>query len=154
MATKVEEARGEINETLSLCLFCMRWIGLSFEPPASARAYMRQKLMFIVSVCAIVYHVFSEIVYIGLTVSNSPRVEDVVPLFHTFGYGALSESCVQRDVTDIINFVNSICQKKASHEEFSNLFLLNLIQNCSTLGENLKISFSLVIEKSDLCFFC
>ncbi|XP_073958621.1 odorant receptor 4-like [Choristoneura fumiferana] len=90
MATKVEEARGEINATLSLCLFCMRWIGLSFDPPANARAYMRQKLMFIVSVCAIVYHVFSEIVYIGLTVSNSPRVEDVVPLFHTFGYGALS----------------------------------------------------------------
>ncbi|KAI8429747.1 hypothetical protein MSG28_000298 [Choristoneura fumiferana] len=89
MATKVEEARGEINATLSLCLFCMRWIGLSFDPPANARAYMRQKLMFIVSVCAIVYHVFSEIVYIGLTVSNSPRVEDVVPLFHTFGYGAL-----------------------------------------------------------------
>lgn len=139
MATKVEEARGEINETLSLCLFCMRWIGLSFEPPASARAYMRQKLMFIVSVCAIVYHVFSEIVYIGLTVSNSPRVEDVVPLFHTFGYGALSESSASSETLQILSTLSiQFVKKKASHEEFSNFFLLNLIQNCSTLGENLK----------------
>ncbi|KPI93246.1 hypothetical protein RR46_10506 [Papilio xuthus] len=29
-------------------------------------------------------------VFIGLTLWNSPRVENVVPLLHTFGYGALS----------------------------------------------------------------
>nr|ARO70237.1 Odorant Receptor 25 [Dendrolimus punctatus] len=68
----------------------MRRIGLSFIKPKSASAYFIQKLMFALSVFSICYHVFSEIAYIGLTLSNSPRVEDVVPLFHTFGYGALS----------------------------------------------------------------
>nr|QLI62054.1 odorant receptor 11 [Streltzoviella insularis] len=85
-----ELAKREIDESLILCKFCMRYIGLSFEEPKSRRGYLTQKLMFLLSVCVIFYHVFSEIVYIGLTLSNSPRVEDVVPLFHTFGYGALS----------------------------------------------------------------
>nr|AST36282.1 putative odorant receptor OR59 [Hedya nubiferana] len=89
METKLQ-AQKEIRATLSLCIFCMRCIGLSFERPANSVRFLCQKLMFVVSVCTIVYHVFSEIVYIGLTLSNSPRVEDVVPLFHTFGYGALS----------------------------------------------------------------
>ncbi|CAB3237138.1 unnamed protein product [Arctia plantaginis] len=86
----IEQAKREINESLILSAFCMRRIGLSFENPKNASAYLRQKLMFALSVCSICYHVFSEIAFIGLTLSNSPRVEDVVPLFHTFGYGALS----------------------------------------------------------------
>ncbi|XP_022826861.1 odorant receptor 85c-like [Spodoptera litura] len=86
----IEQAKREIDESLILSAFCMRRIGLSFQDPKSGVAYLRQKLMFIASVCGICYHVFSEIVFIGLTLSNSPRVEDVVPLFHTFGYGALS----------------------------------------------------------------
>lgn len=87
----IEEAKKEIDKSLNLSAFCMRRIGLSFTKPKSAKAYLAQKLMFILSVISICYHVFSEIVYIGLTLSNSPRVEDVVPLFHTFGYGALSK---------------------------------------------------------------
>nr|QPX50372.1 odorant receptor [Helicoverpa armigera] len=86
----IEQAKREIDESLVLSAFCMRRIGLSFQEPKTGSAYLRQKLMLIVSVCGICYHVFSEIVFIGLTLSNSPRVEDVVPLFHTFGYGALS----------------------------------------------------------------
>nr|UVB79111.1 odorant receptor 12 [Heortia vitessoides] len=84
------EAKREIAESLVLNTFCMRRIGISFEDPKSGWAFFGQKLMFVLSVCSICYHVFSEIMYIGLTLSNSPRVEDVVPLFHTFGYGALS----------------------------------------------------------------
>lgn len=87
----MEQAKREIDESLILSVFCMRRIGLSFESPKNTSAYLRQKLIFVLSVCGICYHVFSEIVYIGLTLTNSPRVEDVVPLFHTFGYGALSE---------------------------------------------------------------
>lgn len=87
----IEQAKREIDKSLVLSAFCMRRIGLSFNKPQSAAAYLRQKLMFTLSVCGICYHVFSEIVFIGLTLSNSPRVEDVVPLFHTFGYGALSK---------------------------------------------------------------
>lgn len=85
------EAKREIAESLTLNTFCMRRIGLSFEEPKNASSYLAQKFMLVLSVMSICYHVFSEIVYIGLTLSNSPRVEDVVPLFHTFGYGALSK---------------------------------------------------------------
>ncbi|CAH0405882.1 unnamed protein product [Chilo suppressalis] len=85
-----EEAKREIAESLSLNTFCMERIGISFESPKSNIANVRQKLMFVLSVWGICYHVFSEIAYICLTLTKSPRVEDVVPLFHTFGYGALS----------------------------------------------------------------
>nr|QRF70981.1 odorant receptor [Semiothisa cinerearia] len=90
MANSIEQAKSEIDKSLNLCTFCMRRIGLSFASPKGAAAYLKQQVMFALSVLGICYHVFSEIVYIGLTLSNSPRVEDVVPLFHTFGYGALS----------------------------------------------------------------
>ncbi|XP_063832127.1 odorant receptor 4-like isoform X2 [Ostrinia nubilalis] len=86
----LSEAKREIAESLTLNTFCMRRIGLSFEEPKNASSYFAQKFMLVLSVMSICYHVFSEIVYIGLTLSNSPNVEDVVPLFHTFGYGALS----------------------------------------------------------------
>ncbi|XP_050359076.1 odorant receptor 4-like isoform X2 [Nymphalis io] len=68
----------------------MQRIGLSFDKPKTTSAYFRQKLMFVASVCSICCHVFSEFINIVLTFASSPRVEDVVPLFHTFGYGALS----------------------------------------------------------------
>ncbi|KAM3966690.1 odorant receptor 4 [Aphomia sociella] len=84
------EARKEIDKSLILNTFCMKCIGLSIEDANSMTSYFIQKLMLILSACGICYHVFSEIIFIGLTLANSPRVEDVVPLFHTFGYGALS----------------------------------------------------------------
>nr|XP_032519041.1 odorant receptor 4-like [Danaus plexippus plexippus] len=83
-------AKREIDESLMLSTFSMRRIGLSFDEALTAGAYFRQKLIFIASVCGIFAHVFSELVNIILTFYNSPRVEDVVPLLHTFGYGALS----------------------------------------------------------------
>ncbi|KAI5642528.1 7tm odorant receptor domain-containing protein [Phthorimaea operculella] len=88
--SSTEQAEKEIDGSLKLCTFCMRLIGLSFQPPKTATANLLQKLMLAISVLSICYHVFSEIVFIGLALSNSPKVEEVVPLFHTFGYGALS----------------------------------------------------------------
>ncbi|XP_013166614.1 PREDICTED: odorant receptor 4-like [Papilio xuthus] len=85
-----ERAKNEIAESLSLSTFCMQRIGFSFNRTNRFVSYYTQKLMFILSVCGICYHVFSEMVFIGLTLWNSPRVENVVPLLHTFGYGALS----------------------------------------------------------------
>lgn len=87
----MEKSYEEIDKSLILSKFCMRRIGLSFKVPESTPAYWLQKTIFILTVSSICYHVFSEIAFIGLTLSNSPRVEDVVPLFHTFGYGLLSE---------------------------------------------------------------
>ncbi|CAG9783101.1 unnamed protein product [Diatraea saccharalis] len=84
------EAKREIAESLILNTFCMKRIGISFECPKSSLAKLRQKFVFVLSTWAICYHVFSEIAFIGLTLAKEPRVEDVVPLFHTFGYGALS----------------------------------------------------------------
>ena len=84
-------AKMEIDESLMLSTFSMRQIGLSFDKPRNAAAYFRQKLIFSLSICGICCHVSTEFINIVLTFASSPRVEDVVPLFHTFGYGALSK---------------------------------------------------------------
>lgn len=89
--TSRELAKREIDESLKLSTFCMRRIGINFDKPKSTSSYLIQQVIFILSALCICYHVFSEAVNIGLTFFNSPRVEDVVPLFHTFGYGALSK---------------------------------------------------------------
>ncbi|KPJ15533.1 hypothetical protein RR48_09462 [Papilio machaon] len=85
-----EGAKNEIAESLSLSTSCMQQIGFSFKRPNRFATYYRQKLIFILCVCSICYHLFSEVVIIGLTLFNSPRVEDVVPLLHIVGYGILS----------------------------------------------------------------
>lgn len=69
----------------------MRRMGLSFKRPESTSAYWLQKMLFIMTITFMCYHVFGDFVYIILIMSNSPRIEDVVPLFHTFGYGVLSK---------------------------------------------------------------
>ncbi|XP_053600219.1 odorant receptor 85c-like [Plodia interpunctella] len=84
------DPKKEIDDSLRIYAFCMRRIGLSSDSSGTAVSYVLQQLMFAASVCGICYHVFSEIVFIGLTLAHSPKVQDVVPLFHTFGYGALS----------------------------------------------------------------
>nr|AQQ73536.1 olfactory receptor 69 [Heliconius melpomene rosina] len=83
-------AKMEIDESLMLSTFSMRRIGLSFDKPRNATDYFLQKLIFSLSICGICCHVSTEFINIVLTFASSPRVEDVVPLFHTFGYGALS----------------------------------------------------------------
>ncbi|XP_059049045.1 odorant receptor 85c-like [Achroia grisella] len=88
--TAILKAKSEINKSLVLITFCMKSMGLSFEEPRNVMTFLFQKLVFILSVCTLCYHVFGDFVYIGITLSNSPRVEDVVPLFHTYGYGVLS----------------------------------------------------------------
>ncbi|XP_041974143.1 odorant receptor 4-like [Aricia agestis] len=90
MDDKKIEARREIDESFKLCLFSMKFIGLSFTKPASNEAYLVQKMIVLISVCSICYHVFSEVMNIIFTFANSPKVEEVVPLFHVLGYGALS----------------------------------------------------------------
>ncbi|GBP12143.1 Odorant receptor 4 [Eumeta japonica] len=85
-----ELAHREISESLYLSNFCMHRIGLSFESKKSFFSYVWQKVLFALSFASICYHVFSEITYISITLVNSPRVEEVVPLLHTFGYGLLS----------------------------------------------------------------
>ncbi|XP_068629238.1 odorant receptor 4-like [Battus philenor] len=87
-----EEAKKEIEESLSLSFFCMQCIGFSFTVPKRPSSYYRQKLLFLLSICGIFYHFLSEFVYIILTFWNSPRIENVVPLLHTFGYGVLAVS--------------------------------------------------------------
>ncbi|XP_052753655.1 odorant receptor 4 [Galleria mellonella] len=88
--TAILQAKVEINNSLVLITFCMKCMGLSFEDAKSTTTYFIQKLVLLLSVSAVCYHVFSDIVYIAITLANSPRVEDVVPLFHPFGYGVLS----------------------------------------------------------------
>lgn len=91
MSELVEEAKEEIHKSLILSSFCMSRVGLSFISPKTKSDFWKQKAMFVISMSSICYHVFGDIVYIALTLSDSPRVEDVVPLLHTFGYGALSK---------------------------------------------------------------
>ncbi|XP_039745367.1 odorant receptor 4-like [Pararge aegeria] len=86
----MKAAKQEIERSLKIVLFSMQRIGFSFDKPKNAAAYLLQKIILVVSVCGICLHVFSELAYILFTFASSPSIEDVVPLFHTFGYGALS----------------------------------------------------------------
>nr|AII01099.1 odorant receptor [Dendrolimus kikuchii] len=92
--SSIKEAKKEIEDSLILSLFCCHRLGLSFTPPKTKLEYYSEKLVFIMSVSAMSYHVFSDIVYISLILSKSPGIEDVVPLLHTFSYGVLSISKV------------------------------------------------------------
>lgn len=84
------EAKAEIDKSLNFAFFCVRQFGLTFEPTKNPYHYTREKLMVILSFVTICYHVFSELVYIVLVLAHEPKVETVVPLLHTFGYGFLS----------------------------------------------------------------
>ncbi|NP_001292437.1 uncharacterized protein LOC105398380 [Plutella xylostella] len=88
--TVQEQAKAEILQSLNLSIFSMRQFGLSFDKPPNRRAFIKQKLILYLCFFGISYHIFSDIVNIGVTLATTPRVEFVVPLFHTFGYGALS----------------------------------------------------------------
>ncbi|XP_059048992.1 odorant receptor 4-like [Achroia grisella] len=84
------KAKTEIYTSLRMITLCMKCLGLSFEDAKTITTYVIQKMKLLLCVSAVCYHVFSDIVYIGLTLSDSPRVQDVVPLFHPFGYSILS----------------------------------------------------------------
>ncbi|XP_038208938.1 odorant receptor 85c-like [Zerene cesonia] len=94
MEVSQEKAKQEIDRSLNLSFFCMRYIGFSFDEPKHRIARLLQRLWFFASIVVICSHGFSEIAFIVVTFANSPRVEDVVPLFHTLGYGILSVSKV------------------------------------------------------------
>lgn len=86
-----EEARSEIDKSIVLSTFSMARLGLTYSRPLTTLALIRQKIMLVLSFFGLFYHIFSDLIFIIVTMSQSPRVEDVVPLFHTFGYGTLSK---------------------------------------------------------------
>nr|AXY83397.1 putative odorant receptor 15 [Conopomorpha sinensis] len=88
--SKYLDAKAEIDKSLVLGTYCMRQFGLTFVPPKNSYVYFRDKVMLIISFMCILYHISSEIIFIAITLASSPKVEEIVPLFHTFGYGALS----------------------------------------------------------------
>lgn len=90
--TTRKAAKQEIEESLKIVLFNMQRIGFSFDKPATASAYLQQKFILVVSVCGICVHVLTELVHLLFTFASSPSMEDVVPLFHIFGYGVLSKN--------------------------------------------------------------
>ncbi|XP_050665425.1 odorant receptor 85c-like [Leptidea sinapis] len=83
-------AKEEIESSLRLSTFCMRRIGFSFDRSKSVKSNLWQTFLFTASILSICYHVLSEIIFIILSIAKSPNVEDIVPLFHTTGYGVLS----------------------------------------------------------------
>lgn len=85
----IEGAKKEINDSLVFSLFAARRLGLSFTPPKTRLAYYKDKIIFLISVTSMFCHIIGDIVYISQVFSKSPRVEDVVPLLHTFGYAIL-----------------------------------------------------------------
>ncbi|KAJ2946491.1 hypothetical protein O0L34_g12538 [Tuta absoluta] len=93
-ASSSEQAEREITESLQYSIFCMRRLGLAFDPPKSQWVAIRLRLILGVSLLSVIYHLFSDIAYIVVTLPNSPKFEDVIPFFHIFGYGVLSCSKV------------------------------------------------------------
>lgn len=48
--------------------------------------------MVTLSFFTVFYHVFSDVVFFSQLMVNSPKVEDIVPTFHTFGFGLLCKN--------------------------------------------------------------
>ncbi|CAK1548309.1 unnamed protein product [Leptosia nina] len=90
--SSTDVAKREIRESLKLSTFFMRLIGFTLHKPKTPSAVIIQKLIFSATVVGVVIHVLSELSFLCVTSTNSPRVEDVVPLIHTVGYGILSIS--------------------------------------------------------------
>lgn len=89
-ASHREKARSEIDQSIKLSTFSMARFGLTYTKPSTTSAFIKQKVMFLLSFFGIFYHIISDIIFIAVTIVKNPRVEFVVPLLHTFGYGALS----------------------------------------------------------------
>ncbi|CAG4925069.1 unnamed protein product [Colias eurytheme] len=98
-----EIAKREIKESLKLSTFCMRLIGFSLTKPKTPTSVFLQRLTFVATIFGVGIHVFSEVTFLCVTSANSPRVEDVVPLIHTVGYGILSISKFA-----VLNFKRSV----------------------------------------------
>lgn len=89
-------AKQEIKDSLKLCNFFMNLIGFTLHKPTSLSDIVIQRLIFVWTIVGVSIHVFSETSFLYVTSRNSPRIEDVVPLIHTVGYGSLSKrhACV------------------------------------------------------------
>ena len=87
-------AREEIHETLNLCNFCIRIIGLSFldAAPKTFLYRLRSNLSFIVSSTLLVLMLGGEIAYVAGKVINTATIEEFVGSYlHIAGYDTMSE---------------------------------------------------------------
>lgn len=86
-------ARKEIHETLKLCNFCVRNIGLSFiDIPKSFFQSLTSYLSFIMSSSLLVLMLAGEIAYVAGQMINTASVEEFVGSYlHIAGYDTMSE---------------------------------------------------------------
>lgn len=87
-------ARDEIHETLNLCNFCIRIIGLSFLDAAPKTFFyrIRSYLLFIISSSLLVLMLGGEIAYVAGQVIHTATIEEFVGSYlHIAGYDTMSE---------------------------------------------------------------
>ncbi|XP_062528342.1 odorant receptor 4 isoform X2 [Bombyx mori] len=86
-------ARMEILETLKLCNFCIRRVGLSFidEVPLTVLAKLKKYFLFIFSSSMLVLMLAGEVAYVAGQMINSASIEEFVGSYlHIAGYDTMS----------------------------------------------------------------
>lgn len=85
------QAKREIFESFSLCTYSLRNIGIVIDRTQSNLVHLlRHQLLIGLCFLTILYHVISDVVFLVDVMLKSPTVMDIVPGFHTFGYGLQS----------------------------------------------------------------
>lgn len=87
-------AQQEINETLGLCNFCIRTIGLSFidESPKTLYEQLSRTLTFIIASLLLILLLMGEMAHVLVQIMNATSIEEFVGShLHIVGYGTLSE---------------------------------------------------------------
>lgn len=93
-------ARKEIQETLNLCNFCIRILGLSFidDVPKTLYHGVMTNVTLVMTSTMLVLMLAGEIAYVVGQMIHSASVEEFVGSYlHIVGYGTMSEYIVLRD---------------------------------------------------------
>ncbi|XP_049888055.1 odorant receptor 4-like [Pectinophora gossypiella] len=91
MLEDVNTSRREVYETLKLCNFCSRCIGISFidDPPRTFMGKLKITALYIFSISALVGLIAGEFTYVLSLLVGSTSVAEFVASLHIVGYGIM-----------------------------------------------------------------
>ncbi|CAG9110792.1 unnamed protein product [Plutella xylostella] len=86
------EAQNEIRQTLNLCSFYARQVGLFFtdDPPSNLLQKLKNKAAFVLSAAALLLLVAGELAYVLSLLAANTSVAEFVASLHIAGYGFIS----------------------------------------------------------------
>lgn len=89
----MEEAKREIDSSLTEIYSLLRGLGISFEkkPKTTNFANLIENFKCILAAFTICYHCFSDIVFVGILLKEEISIDNIVPYVHTSVYGTISK---------------------------------------------------------------